>query len=298
MKIFISWSGERSKRLAEILRNWLPLVIQRIQPYYSDSDIEKGARWGTKIASELEASEYGLICLTPENREAPWIMFEAGALSKNIGISRVCPILFGLSPLDIQGPLVQFQAARYTKPDVKALLRSLNSCMSESALPSAVLDVAFEKWWPDLESQIASVLAETNTDAEGSKRTEKDLIEEVLTITRELAKRNLRTDTYIDHPITVSLISRYTYLVKEIDKLGFRDSLFGALRFMLEPIEFLVYRIPQPLFSKLNPAIGELIRAKEALGESREPVYIPPDQKEWIDQMSKDEREKLAQSGE
>lgn len=293
MKVFLSWSGARSKSLAEALRGWLPLVIQRIEPYYSHNDIDKGARWGTEIAGELESSEYGIVCLTPENREAPWIMFEAGALSKNVGISRVCPILFGLSPLDIQGPLVQFQAARYAKDEIKELLASINRAMGDNGLPAAALDVAFEKWWPDLDTQVMGILADADTDEKGSKRTEKDLIEEVLTISRELAKRNLRTDTYIDHPVTVSLIGRFTYLVKEIDKLGFRDALYGPLRYMLEPIEFLTYRIPQPLFTKLNPAFTGLMDAKEALGESRQTVFVPPDQKEWVDLMSEDEKGKL-----
>ena len=114
MKVFISWSGERSRALAEVLRRWLPAVIQVVKPYYSPDDTVKGARWSTEIAKELESSRVGLICVTPENLDAPWLLFEAGALSK-LGKSRVCPILFGVDPIDIKGPLVQFQAAKFEK---------------------------------------------------------------------------------------------------------------------------------------------------------------------------------------
>src|SRR5437016_4734535 len=89
MKIFISWSGSRSKLLGNKLRTWLPLVLQNVHPYMSNDDIPTGARWLHSISSELESSDFGILCLTPENLRAPWINFEAGALSKKVDNSRV-----------------------------------------------------------------------------------------------------------------------------------------------------------------------------------------------------------------
>ena len=84
MKVFISWSGEKSHKIANILREWMPCVIQSIKPYVSSKDIDKGARWSTDIAKELEDSYFGIICVTKSNINAPWINFEAGALSKAV----------------------------------------------------------------------------------------------------------------------------------------------------------------------------------------------------------------------
>src|ERR1051326_1201012 len=82
MKVFISWSGPLSQKLAAMLRVWLPSVIQVVKPYYSPDDINKGTRWAAEISKELEESQVGLLCITPDNLYSPWIMFEAGALSK------------------------------------------------------------------------------------------------------------------------------------------------------------------------------------------------------------------------
>lgn len=61
MKLFLSWSGETSHKVALVFRDWLPSVLQYIEPYVSSEDIDKGARWSTDIAHELEDSSYGII---------------------------------------------------------------------------------------------------------------------------------------------------------------------------------------------------------------------------------------------
>ena len=94
MKVFISWSGQPSKRLGEALRDWLPGVLQLVTPYFTPSDIEKGTLWSTDIAKELSESQVGILCVTRDNIHSDWLLFEAGALSKSLEKSHVCPVLF------------------------------------------------------------------------------------------------------------------------------------------------------------------------------------------------------------
>jgi hypothetical protein len=125
MKVFVSWSGEKSKATAEALREWLPNVIQAIEPWMSAEDIDKGARWASDLASQLESIQFGVLCLTSDCIASPWILFEAGALSKTLDKARVCPYLFDISPADLAGPLIQFNAAKADKDDTRKLINAL-----------------------------------------------------------------------------------------------------------------------------------------------------------------------------
>jgi hypothetical protein len=187
MRIFISWSGELSKNIAEIFRQWIPGVIQAAKPYYSPDDITKGTRWSTEISKELDASKIGIICLTKDNLESSWIMFEAGALSKNIEKSKVVPLLFGIEPSDIQGPLVQFQAAKFSKSEMKKVVKMINAELGDTSLAPDVIDSVFDMWWPKLESQIKEAEEKAKSVDKKDLRSERDLIEEVLSLTRELS---------------------------------------------------------------------------------------------------------------
>ena len=91
MKVFIGWSGAVSRQVAELLRDWLPKVIQVLEPWMSEQDIGKGARWSAEVAHNLQEARVGILCITPENLQSTWIHFEAGALSKVVGESLVCP---------------------------------------------------------------------------------------------------------------------------------------------------------------------------------------------------------------
>jgi hypothetical protein len=71
MRVFISWSGERSHKVAETLRRWLPCVSHTLQPWLSSSDLAPGSWWTRDLANELEFAARGIICLTKENLHAP-----------------------------------------------------------------------------------------------------------------------------------------------------------------------------------------------------------------------------------
>lgn len=160
MKIFISWSGNLSHEIALVLRDWIPHVIQKLETYVSSEDIDKGARWSNDISKKLESLNFGIICLTKENINAPWINFEAGAISKVVDDSKVCPFLFGIKRSEVKSgvPLSHFQSTIFKKDDILKLILSINKANGSEKLTDENLKISFEKWWPDLENNLNKCL--------------------------------------------------------------------------------------------------------------------------------------------
>src|SRR5580698_8869343 len=113
MKLFISWSGSKSLAVAEVLRDELPCLINELEIFLSSEDIEKGSAWFQSVASELEKTGFGIICLTSENLHSPWIHFEAGALAGKFSQTKVAPLLIELEHAQVAPPLSQLQLTKF-----------------------------------------------------------------------------------------------------------------------------------------------------------------------------------------
>jgi DNA-binding XRE family transcriptional regulator len=182
MKVFISWSGSLSHQVALALQDWLPSVLQTVEPYVSSEDIEKGARWSTDLGRELESSRFGIICLTAENIAAPWINFEAGVLATSLERSRVAPLLFGVDRTAVQGPLVQFQSSTVEPDEVRKLLLSIDRACEQHALGESRLGEVFDVWWPHLRERLEKL--RQDKPAEAPRRSRQEALAAALELTR------------------------------------------------------------------------------------------------------------------
>ena len=199
MKIFISWSGNNSKLIAEYLKKWIEQIIQAAEPWIS-VDIEKGKKWNFEISEKLENSKIGIFCVTKENLNSPWILFEAGAISKS-NDSFVCTFLIDLNPTDLIGPLSLFQATKFNKEDIFKLLVAINHSISKSGekgLTMENLKDLFEIFYPKLEKEIKLILENNKVEKSNSSseiRSERELLEESVQILRQLKQ------SILDNPI-------------------------------------------------------------------------------------------------
>lgn len=189
MKVFVSWSGDLSRKIAELLKKWIPCMIQSVEVFFSPEDIEKGDNWDRAISTQLSECKYGIICLTSENTNAPWVNFEAGAIAKTLD-SKVAALMIDIKPSDLRGPLSRYQATKFEKGDFYQLILAINNTL-EVSLEDKILENAFDAMWPALEIEINHILnqfAQKNTKQKKGinlEQPENAPIEEILQLLRK-----------------------------------------------------------------------------------------------------------------
>lgn len=228
MLVFISWSGETSRYVAEQLRAWLKDVMQRVEPWVSSEDVRQGARWNVDVARKLEEATFGILCLTRDNFNQPWLVFEAGALAKTLDQANVCPYLINLKPTEVSGPLVQFQAATATEEGTRRLVHSINKALGENSLPDEQIDRACRKWWPDLKSTLDRAPQARTTLPD--LRSERELLEEMLGRVRRIDARAEVSELMLENAVAAFDYPRdlfqgrdVTALLTKLNKLGQQD---------------------------------------------------------------------------
>jgi hypothetical protein len=217
MKVFISWSGEPSRTVARALRKWLPDIIQSVEPWMSELDLEAGTRWSDLIQQELSETRFGILCVTRSNVQASWLLFEAGAIAKTLRDTYVCPYLVGLEPSDLpKGPLAQFQAKRANSAETYDLVRAINRALGDEALGEDRIKRSFERWWPDLEQAFTSLSEQELPTA--SRRSQAEMLEEVIELTRRLERQVASELGAVRHDVNV--LDRFKFWEKIEDRFA------------------------------------------------------------------------------
>lgn len=137
----------------------------------------------------MATTKVGIICLTKENLNKPWILFESGAVAKGLSDNRVCTLLIDLEHRDVSSPLSQFNHTLPTKLGIRDLVFTLNNALGENAIDHGILSEVFETFWPKFEASFNDILATTNNPAPVVEREEKDILTEILSSVRGMDRR-------------------------------------------------------------------------------------------------------------
>ena len=152
----------------------------------SEIDIPKGAHWPKALGDELANSQAGIICVTCENQDKSWLLFEAGALARNfMEHSRVCVILIDLEAGDISsGPLSLYQAAKLDKEDIWRLILSLNNIAGIDQLDIDGLRRSFQRCWPKLRKRMTPLRTKDQVTMPETQR--QNMLEKILSEVRRV----------------------------------------------------------------------------------------------------------------
>jgi len=161
MRIFISWSGDRSEKMAVALKVFLEGVIPGSRAWVSSLSVNAGAQWMAELSKGLDGSDFGVLCLTKEGLNSLWMAFEAGALMKSFGQGGVCPYLMDVQISHLQLPLSLFQSVSSDKSGTMRLVRGVASGLPpDRQIEEAKLRKYFGAFWPALRKALDQVRAE------------------------------------------------------------------------------------------------------------------------------------------
>ena len=160
MKVFIAWSGTTSNRVAVAIRNWLRDLFPSVNTFLSSEDLPKGALWSAELSGQLSAAARGVIVLTRSNYEEPWILYEAGALSRSVTAPSVWTLLVGdLAPDHLlRSPLGQYQHTHINKSDMLKLAEDINNAIPQGKRTERELNRVFGDGWVRLEKEVVDAI--------------------------------------------------------------------------------------------------------------------------------------------
>ena len=188
MKVFISWSGN-SKGVAQAINKALPSLFDKAKPWIS-TDNRSGSIWLPTIDEQLSSTDFGIICVTKQNQNAPWLNFEAGALSRRVDAKReLMPVLLidFESMSEVGGPVAGFQMQMATLEGFFTVMKDLNECELGPQISDRILRSRVESAWVDIEKEVLKV-RNSRSSSEVEVRTDSDKIDEVLDVVRGLSK--------------------------------------------------------------------------------------------------------------
>lgn len=125
--VFLSWSGEQSRKVAKEFSDLFEAVFTpTIKCFMSNKDISPGMRSISKLFEMLEKCNYGVCFINYENARAPWIQFEAGALSKIVDESQVMVLILDDNIDCLYGtPLNEFQHKLFSEDDIRSIFEEI-----------------------------------------------------------------------------------------------------------------------------------------------------------------------------
>lgn len=184
MKVFISWSGSAEQRVAEALRDALGSVCAgEVEAFVSSQDIPLGERGIPMIEAKLSSTDYGVVVLSAENKDRPWINYEGGALATLLN-RRVAVVLLDLGRADVDTPLAPFQSARFDDRSEMLRLFTEIAQYARPSFPSETVETLFAARWDAIQESWAP----DSTALPKRPRPSSDMLEELVEGMRRLSK--------------------------------------------------------------------------------------------------------------
>ncbi len=249
--IFISWSGQSGKIIAQAVSRAIKLMIPSADVFMAKVDINKGKDWRETLENRLLDAVFGLFIITPSMGNPEWLAFEAGAItqaaSNNTKI-QIFPLIFdGIDgnsrvPADVPKYIEDKQFTRFEEDEWKTLfdLFYIDSDSRDSRKKERDHDL-FKLVWKDLKSEISKIQKElvleslrmesedgtSNTPRKGKDYLMRE-VDSIKTLSQEIVPAIEGKLDYIHKDLKEESLERMSRIIEYIEK--FQDSLIEPLQ--------------------------------------------------------------------
>lgn len=121
-------------------------------------------------------------------------------------------------------------------------MNTINAECGDSKLDDSVFNNVFQKWWPDLQSEVQDILKNSENHAvQQPQRSDRNIMEEVLELSR-MAMRERRIDRGRALPgkIIFELFNSIEGLVEMINKNGVDENASSTLKRLIYPLDIII----------------------------------------------------------
>ncbi len=238
-KVFIAWSGDIGRALAEGLKDIVLDPQKHVEGWVSSVDIAAGSQWFTEVNKALDQAAYGIGILTPGAAAAPWVNFEAGFLYGRLRNFKL--LRFERTVL---GPLSNLQPVDATTE--QGIAKLLGDILPSSSIAAAWAKEVYPKWKDLLDAQLghdAATVFSTNihhhvgqlaeailTHAENSTAGSNRLLQQTVIESMEFLRQHIAGATRFtyslpasDYPEYLSRLQRFKVRVSAIALVDHRE---------------------------------------------------------------------------
>lgn len=230
MRLFLSWSEKKSGDVAARFATFIRCAIQSIEPWISSRDIDNGTVWFGEISSQLSSCSSGVIFITKNNQNNPWLLFESGALYKGLSENRIFTYLVDMPVSDIElgSPFTQINHTTHNRESVLKLIESINKTLGDDLKSVDVIREIFDALWVKYDEDIKTILNSEVDTNDKEKNSEENILnnilENVLIINRRISMIKNRTQggsvgRYIEPSHAINVLRELTQLTDDKNKI-------------------------------------------------------------------------------
>lgn len=167
--VFISFSKRETTKVAEVITGIINSIYPKnktnVEVFFSPEKIKAGGFRG-QILDAMRNAKFAISVLSPENKESPWLMYEAGALSLAVEQNggHLMPYLFCRHGSEVESTIEDLQYAQYQRDDednqdqLVSLMENLNSSLSkENQVDLMEIEKKINKSWNSIDKKFERI---------------------------------------------------------------------------------------------------------------------------------------------